>query len=103
MKKFRYRYIVFVLALAFLCFNNGAQTLAKRFLSVRTLQKNIESAKLRNARLKKEIYYLEKEPSYLERAVRKNLKVIAPGEVEYRFQTEEEERSKKKSKGADNV
>ncbi|MDR3047981.1 MAG: septum formation initiator family protein [Bacteroidales bacterium] len=35
--------------------------------------------------LKKRIHYLENEPSYLERMVRSELNVIAPGEIEYRF------------------
>jgi cell division protein FtsB len=46
---------------------------------------DIVSAKRQNEILKKRIYYLENEPSYIERMVRSELNVLSSGEIEYRF------------------
>jgi cell division protein FtsB len=73
-----------------------ARNFAVRFIKTRELQKSIEAANYQKSLFKKRLYYLENEPSYLERMARDELKVIAPGEIEYRFATEEEEKAKKK-------
>jgi cell division protein FtsB len=101
MKKFKIRYVILIAALAILIFNEGSRTLIRRFFEQRKLKSDIESAKYQNELLKKRIYYLEHEPSYIERMVRSELKVIAPGEVEYRFHTKETE-PKVKDKGKEN-
>jgi cell division protein FtsB len=68
-----------------LIFNEGNRTLVRRFFEINKLNRNIEYARYQNELLKKRIYYLENEPSYLERMVRGELNVAAPGEIEYRF------------------
>jgi cell division protein FtsB len=84
-KRFKIRYIIFLFALLVLAFNEGNRTLVRRFFEQNKLKKNIENARNENNLLKNRIYYLENEPSYLERMVRSELKVVAPGEIEYRF------------------
>jgi len=102
MKKFKIRYIILIIALTILVFNEGSRTLTRRFFEQRKLQSDIKSAKYQNELLKKRIYYLEHEPSYIERMVRSELNVIAPGEVEYRFHTKEiEEKIIKEKKNED--
>jgi cell division protein FtsB len=96
--KIRYRYIALVLAFSFLIFNEGARVLARRFFEHNKLLKDIRSAKYQNSLLKKRIYYLENEPSYLERMVRSELNVIAPGETEYRFLSKNAEKKLKEKK-----
>lgn len=90
------RYIILILVLLFLALNEGSRTLVRRFFEERKLNADIENAQYQNSLLKKRIYYLENEPSYLERMVKSELSVIAPEEIEYRFNTKSEQ---KKSKG----
>lgn len=85
--------------MALLFFNEGSRTLTRRFFEQRKLESDIKSAQYQNELLKKRIYYLENEPSYIERMVRSELNVIAPGEIEYRFPTKEiEQKLKEKEK-----
>lgn len=97
MKKFKIRYIIIAIVAIFLIFNEGSITLSRRFLEQRKLKSDIKSALYQNSLLKKRIQYLESEPSYLERMVRSELHVIAPGEIEYRFNTKEAESKIKKN------
>jgi cell division protein FtsB len=85
--------IIIILAIGtiFLAFNKGSRDFVGRFMKARELQKSIESANYQKTLLKKSLYYLENEPSYVERKAREELKVIAPGEIEYRFQTKEKQ------------
>ena len=85
MKKFKIRYILLIILFCVLAFNDGNRTLCRRFFEQRKLQKDIASAKHQNELLKRRIYYLENEPSYIERMVRSELNVLSPGEIEYRF------------------
>jgi cell division protein FtsB len=85
MKKIRIRYIILSIFLLILVFNEGNRTLVRRYFEVNNLNRSIKYAQDQNKLLKKRIYYLENEPSYLERMVRSELNVAAPGEVEYRF------------------
>jgi cell division protein FtsB len=85
MKKIKIRYVTFGIILLILVFNKGNKTFLRRFFEQKRLKESIKSAQYQNALLKKRIYYLENDPYYLERMVRNELNVIAPGEVEYRF------------------
>jgi Septum formation initiator len=91
MKKIKIRYIILLIFLAVLIFNEGSRTLMRRFVEQKKLQSDIKSARYQNELLKKRISYLEHEPAYIERMVRSELSVIAPGEIEYRFHTKETE------------
>lgn len=84
-KRFKIRYIIFLAVLLVLAFNEGNRTLVRRFFEQNKLKKDIENARNENDLLKDRICCLENEPSYLERMVRSELKVTAPGEIEYRF------------------
>jgi cell division protein FtsB len=85
MKKIRIRYIILLIFILFLIFNEGNRTLVRIYFEINKLNKSIKYAQYQNELLKKRIYYLENEPSYFERMVRSELVVAAPGEVEYRF------------------
>ncbi len=85
MKKIRIRYIVIFIFMLILIFNEGNRTLVRRCFEVNKLNRSIKYAQYQNELLKKRIYYLENEPSYLESRVRNELNVVAPGEIEYRF------------------
>jgi len=92
------RYIIIILAILALALNQGARTLTRRFFEQRKLRSDVKNAQYQNALLKKRIYYLENEPSYIERMVRSELNVIAQGEVEYRFPTKEKGKGEKNEK-----
>jgi cell division protein FtsB len=85
MKKIKIRYVAFAAVFLILAFNKGNKILLGRFFEQNRLKENIKSAQYQNALLKKRICYLEDNPYYLERMVRSELNVIAPGEIEYRF------------------
>jgi cell division protein FtsB len=89
MKKFRIRYLIFALVSLILAFNEGNRSLVRRFSEQNKLKTDIKDAQYQNDLLKRRIYYLENEPSYLERMVRNELNVIAPGEIEYRFSSKD--------------
>ncbi|MDR3330899.1 MAG: septum formation initiator family protein [Endomicrobium sp.] len=85
MRKFKIRYIIMIFICLVLSFNDGNRTFIRRFIEQNKLQTDIKNARCQNDLLKKRIYYLENESSYLEKMVRSELNVIAPGEIEYRF------------------
>jgi cell division protein FtsB len=90
MKKIRIRYIILLFFVLFLIFNEGNRALIRRHFEINKLNKSIKYAQYQNELLKKRIYYLENEPTYLEKMVRSELNVVAPGEVEYRFPIKED-------------
>ncbi|MDR1260027.1 MAG: hypothetical protein LBJ68_01445 [Endomicrobium sp.] len=71
--------------LLILILNKGNRVLLENFFSQYKLKKNIKNACRQNDLFKKRIYYLEKEPIYLEKMVRSELDVTAQYEIEYRF------------------
>ncbi|MDR2251990.1 MAG: septum formation initiator family protein [Endomicrobium sp.] len=85
MKKIKIRYIILLVFLLILIFNEGNRTLFRRCFEMSKLNRSIKYAQYQNELLKKRIYYLENESSYLLRMVRSELNVAAPDEIEYRF------------------
>jgi cell division protein FtsB len=85
MKKIKIRYIILLVFLLILIFNEGNRTLFRRYFEMSKLNRSIKYAQYQNELLKKRIYYLENESSYLLRMVRSELNVAAPDEIEYRF------------------
>jgi cell division protein FtsB len=59
--------------------------LIMRLIERNQLRKNIIVLKTQNRYLKKKIFFLENNTYYLERIIRNELNMIAPGEIEYRF------------------
>jgi cell division protein FtsB len=85
MKKIKIRYIILLVFFLILIFNEGNRMLVRRYFEINKLNRGIKYAQYQNELLKKRIYYLENEPSYLERMVRCELNVAALDEIEYRF------------------
>jgi cell division protein FtsB len=83
-------YIVLgVIALLFLLANPGSRRLFRRYWELYKLNGELQQQKKANNLLKRDIYLLENDPAYIERIARKELGLIAPGEVEYRFKKKE--------------
>lgn len=79
-------YIVVVLVLiVFLFGNEGFRKMIKRYTDVKKFSHEISRLKKEKALLKKEIYFLEQNTSYIEYMARKELGLISDGEIEYRF------------------
>ena len=78
--------IVFVAAvLIFLFGNKGFRNLVGSYRQASKLKKDLSELEKRNIKLKREIYLLEEEGSYIENIARRELGVISKDEVEYRF------------------
>jgi cell division protein FtsB len=77
--------VVLVLVLGFLFGNSGFRNLVRRHLELRKLRSIKDQLRKENVLLKKEIYLLENDETYIERIARKELGLISNGEVEYRF------------------
>lgn len=59
--------------------------MARRYWELSKLSAQLDQMKRENELLKKEIYLLKEDTSYIERIARRELGLISPGEVEYRF------------------
>jgi cell division protein FtsB len=79
-------YIVGGVVLCLIIFGSGGfRAMVRRYWEIHTLELERERLKKENVLLQREIYYLEEDSSYIERIARKELGLLAPGEVEYRF------------------
>jgi len=72
----------------FLFANPGFRRMVGRYWDVNRLTAELGQLKNENALLKKEIYLLEEDPTYIERIARKELGLISQDEFEYRFDKE---------------
>lgn len=77
--------LITVLVLVFLFGNSGFRKMLRRYWEIHKLSAEIDQSKKESSLLKKEIYYLEQDSSYIEQVARRELGMIAPGEIEYRF------------------
>ncbi|MDR1928743.1 MAG: hypothetical protein LBQ07_01515 [Endomicrobium sp.] len=83
--KIKIRYIIFIIILLFLAVNKSNRILIRRFFEAKKLELSIKNIKYQNNLLKQRIYYIENEPLYLEKIIRRELDVVANGEIEYKF------------------
>ena len=69
----------------FLFVNKGFRNLVGHYREISWLKRERVELQEKNAKLKREIYILENEDSYIENIARRELGVISKDEVEYRF------------------
>jgi cell division protein FtsB len=81
----KYYIIGTILVLAFLLGNAGFRGMVRRYWEMGTLRDELAALKKEHMLLKREVYFLEGDPSYIERIARRELGLIAASEVEYRF------------------
>jgi cell division protein FtsB len=83
----RYRIVIaiIILVLLFLFANQGFRKMMRNRSELKRLEKKIEQLKAENTILKKELSLSKHDLAYLERIARKELGLIQPGEIEYRF------------------
>jgi cell division protein FtsB len=78
--------IILLIALVFFLFgNSGFRKMIRRYWEMHRLKTRLTELVKENTVLKKEIYDLETNSSYIERMARKELGLISSDEVEYRF------------------
>lgn len=77
--------IISVIVVVFLFANSGFRRLVRRYWELYELKGELSQLEKENQLLKREVYLLENDSTYIERIARKELGFIAPGEVEYRF------------------
>ena len=65
--------------------NKAFRNLVSSYREVAKIKADLSGLEKRNTKLKREIYLLEKEDSYIENIARRELGVISKDEVEYRF------------------
>lgn len=71
--------------LAVLIGNRGFWTMVERHREIARLERQFRELRQESKRLAQEIVQAEGDPAYLERIARRELGLIRPGEVEYRF------------------
>lgn len=74
-----------IVLVLFLFGNSGFRKMIQRYWEIHRLRAELEQLKKENTLLRKEVYYLEQDSSYIERIARRELGLVSPGEVEYRF------------------
>lgn len=69
----------------FLFGNRKFRSVVKMYIQVNKMNKELVRLKKENESLKNKICLVEKDPSYIEGIARRELGLIKPGEIEYRF------------------
>lgn len=79
------RKIVIAAALVYLAINPNARRLVRQEIGRRKMLEKIAALERENTRLAAEIKLLETDDAYYSASVRRELGMLKPGEVEYRF------------------
>lgn len=79
------RYILITAGISFLFLNQGFRSLVRNYLELKNIRSQRALLELEQAGLKKEVELANTSSGYIEKAARKELGLIKPGETEYRF------------------
>lgn len=79
---------VVIIVVVFLSANSGFRSMVRRYGEIHRLKTELENLKREQVLLQREIYFLDRDSSYIERIARRELGLLAPGEVEYRFSSD---------------
>ena len=88
MKKNIFKYCVYfiiIFTFACICINSTTRNVISRLYEIHKLKVQIEKATKTNLEYKKRIEDMQTKPSVMERYAKKDLNVLAEGEVEYHF------------------
>jgi cell division protein FtsB len=81
--------IIFAVVAVFIVGNKRFRTLVERRIELTKLRKELKELLSEDARLRKNIYMLEGDNSYIEYLIRRDLGYLKQNEFEYRFIKEE--------------
>lgn len=79
------KYILIAAIALFLFANQGFRNLVRNYMELRHLRKQRLHLKQEKVSIKKELDLLNTQNDYIEKVVRKELGLVKPGEIEYRF------------------
>ena len=79
------KYILIAAIALFLFANQGFRNLVRNYIELRHLRKQRLHLKQDNVSIEKELDLLNTQNDYIEKAARKELGLVKPGEIEYRF------------------
>jgi cell division protein FtsB len=78
-------WIVGALVILLVFGNQGFRKLVETFRESRRLEKTLVALRAEHERLARELTWIQKDPSYIEFLIRKNLGFVKKGEIEYRL------------------
>ena len=81
-------YLIAAAVALFFAVSPRTHTLIKRKFVQMKLSREIKELRFENDKLKREIYRLENDDSYIEYLIRRDLGYLKDGELEYRFKPE---------------
>lgn len=84
----RWPWLAAAAAAALLLSNQGARSWLRGLLEYRSLQRELARLKAEETSLDRDLKAIQKDDATLERAARKELGLVKPGEVEYRVPSE---------------
>ena len=79
------KYILLAAMALFLFTNQGFRKLVRNYMELRRLNKLCLSLEQEKVSIKTQLDLLDSQDIYIEKAARKELGLIKPGEIEYRF------------------
>lgn len=86
MFRLNWKWILFiVIAVLFLFSNQSFRTYWQKKRYLAKLERDLKEIQLENKKLKMEIHRIETDPRIIEQHARRELGLIQPGEIEYRF------------------
>ena len=86
MLRLNWKWIVFIfIVVLFLFSNQSFRTYWQKKRYLAKLERNLKEIRLENKKLKMEIHRIETDPRIIEQHARRELGLIKPGEIEYRF------------------
>lgn len=77
--------LLILVAIGFFLFSKGTRSYWNQKKYLGELQKKIKETHLKNEKLALEIHHLKTDPKAIEQIARRELGLIQPGEIEYRF------------------
>lgn len=86
--------VIVALAILYLLINPGFRRLVKHEIEKRKLLSKMEQLRKENEKLATEIQLLETDKNYYASVVRRELKMLKPGEVEYRIIVDNSKKNK---------
>jgi cell division protein FtsB len=81
----RWRWALALAALGLLLSSDAVRTYWKRKVTLGRLEKSLSELRRKNQALEDEVRRLKTDPRLMERHARRELGLIQPGEIEYRF------------------
>ncbi len=86
-KIFKNRVVLFVTIVVFLFLfgNNKFRSVVKNYIRINRMKRDLVKLKEENEKIKQQLYIVQEDSFYVEEIARRELGLLKPGEIEYRF------------------